>query len=104
MICSLTPPCWSWSPTCRICVPPAETVVNEALLAGVRTVVSDRAGAACLVIPENGAVVSVNARDAFREALEAQLAATEPFDGTLRPDLMPYGFESMISRLMDDLK
>ena len=79
-------------------------VVNEALLAGVRAVVSDRAGAACLVTPENGAVVSVDAPDAFREALDTQLAASIPFDGILRPDLMPYGFESMISRLIDDLK
>ena len=79
-------------------------VVNEALLAGARAVVSDRAGAACLVTPENGAVVSVDAPDAFRDALEKQLATSRPFDGTLRPDLMPYDFETMVSRLIEDLK
>ena len=79
-------------------------VVNEALLAGVRTVISDRAGAACLVTTENGAVVAVNDEKAFRDALEKQLLAARPFDGTLRPDLMPYDFETMVSRLIDDLK
>ena len=79
-------------------------VVNEALLAGARAVVSDRAGAACLVTPENGAVVTVDDPGAFRDALETQLAASMPFDGALRPDLMPFGFETMVSRLIDDLK
>lgn len=78
-------------------------VVNEALLAGCRVVVSDRTGAACLVAPENGAVVHVDDGDAFRRALEEQLAAAAPFDGTLRPDLMPYTFETMVSQLVQEL-
>ena len=34
---------------------------------------------------------------------EAQLAASVPFDGTLRPDRMPFGFETTVSRLIQDL-
>ena len=78
-------------------------VVNEALLAGARAVVSDRVGAASLITPENGDVVPVDDRDFFRKALEAQLAASVPFDGTLRPDRMPFDFETTVSRLIQDL-
>lgn len=78
-------------------------VVNEALLAGAHAVVSDRVGAACLITAENGAVVAVDDRDSFREALERQLEAALPFTGALRPDLMPIDFETTVSQLIRDL-
>lgn len=100
---------YAWYNVGRVLVLPSGqeafgAVVNEALLAGARVVVSDRAGAASLVNPSNGAVVSVDDPDAFRDALRVQLAASQPFDGTLRPDLMPFAFETMFSRLIDELK
>lgn len=99
---------YAWYPVGQVLVLPSAqeafgAVVNEALLAGARAVVSDRAGAASLITPENGAVVAVNDRDAFREALEAQLAVSIPFDGTLRPDRMPFDFETTVSQLIRDL-
>lgn len=78
-------------------------VVNEALLAGVRVVVSDRAGASFLVTPENGAVVSADDKNGFRTALESQLAAATPFDGALRGNLMPIHFDTVIRQLIQDL-
>lgn len=78
-------------------------VVNEALLAGTRVVVSDRAGASCLVTPDNGAVVAVDNEKTFRDALDRQLVVTRPFDGTLRPDMMPFDFDTLVSQLVQDL-
>lgn len=78
-------------------------VVNEALLAGARVAVSARAGAACLVTPENGAVVDIDAPDALRKALEGQLAASGPRPGELRPDLMPYEFNTLMDELVRQL-
>ena len=78
-------------------------VVNEALLAGARVAVSSHAGAACLVTAENGAVVDIDAPDALRKALEGQLAASGPRTGELRPDLMPYEFNTLMDNLVRQL-
>ena len=78
-------------------------VVNEALLGGLHVVVSDRAGSSFLVTKENGAVVSIDDTEAFRAAIEAQLAEALPYDGTLRKNLMPFGFETTVQKLIHDL-
>ena len=75
-------------------------VVSEALLAGVRVVVSNHAGAACLVTSGNGVVVNI---DDLGAALEQQLALTPPRGGSLRPDLTPYGFKEMMEMLFKSI-
>ena len=78
-------------------------VVNEALTAGVRVVVSDHAGASCLVDGTNGEVVTGDSPEDVRNALERQLDLAGPHDGRLRPDLMPVRFKDMIDQLMKSL-
>ena len=78
-------------------------VVGEALQAGVRVVVSSQAGAACLVTPENGEVVDVDRKNALRDALERQLAASRRDVKGLRPDLTPYSFTDLMDNLVQNL-
>ena len=78
-------------------------VVNEALTAGVRVVVSDHAGASCLVDGTNGEVVTGDSPEDVRNALERQMDLAGLHDGRLRPDLMPVRFKEMIDQLMKSL-
>ena len=78
-------------------------VVGEALQAGVRVVVSVRAGASCLVTEDNGEVVDIDRENALRKALERQLAASERTGKGLRPDLTPYRFSDLMDNLVRNL-
>ena len=78
-------------------------VVNEALTAGVRVVVSDHAGSSCLVDGNNGEVVTGDSPEDVRNALERQMDLAGPHDGRLRPDLMPVRFKDTIDQLMKSL-
>lgn len=78
-------------------------VVNEAFTAGVRVVVSDHAGASCLVDGTNGEVVTGDSPEDVRNALERQMDLCGPHDGRLRPDLMPVRFKDMIDRLLKSM-
>lgn len=79
-------------------------VVNEALVSGSRVLVSEKAGSACLVRPENGAVVPIGNRDAVLSALKEQLSLSRSFDGrSMRPCLMPFSFEERVAVLEKEL-
>lgn len=78
-------------------------VVMEALTAGSRVVVSRHAGASCLVDGSNGTVVDEDTPEAVRSALEGQLEQSLPFQGELRPDLMPVSFQEMMDRLVAEI-
>lgn len=78
-------------------------VVVEALMAGVRVVVSGHAGASCLVDGNNGEVVSAADPEEVRSSLERQLELCEPFQQRLRKNLMPCGFQDRINGLITEL-
>lgn len=78
-------------------------VVNEALVGGVRVVVSDHAGASCLVDCNNGEVVTGDRPEEVRDCLERQMDRSEPFRGGLRADLMPVRFREMINELITEI-
>ncbi len=72
-------------------------VVNEALLAGCRVCVSERAGSACLVTPENGAVFNPDDENDFSSKLECVIAA-QPLKKEVT-SLMPVHYENFVNQL-----
>ncbi|HLP04291.1 MAG TPA: glycosyltransferase, partial [Paludibacter sp.] len=86
---------------------PFGAVVNEALIAGVPVLCSSVAGAACLVTPRNGRIISPHDKQQLVEALS--LALPDPpaaFDGAgqqkphWRKSAMPYSFGAKIGELV----
>lgn len=85
---------------------PYGAVVNEALLAGLPAVVSDRAGARGLVREgENGTVVDAADEGALADALATWLARVEPVRagalGDLRPSRMGLRFVDAVDAIVD---
>ena len=79
-------------------------VINEALVSGSRVLVSEKAGSACLVTPENGAVVPIGDKAVILSALKTQLALSQSFDGrSMRPCLMPFTFKERVEVLEKEL-
>ena len=80
-------------------------VVDEALMAGVLPIVSDRVGSKDLIVDGNGAVLPADdpARwtDAIRELLSRTLPKRAPLP--LKPCLMPFSFESALNDVIASL-
>jgi len=69
-------------------------VVNEALLAGCRVVVSEKAGSACMVDEHNGEIINPFKIDEVASALDRQLQKCFPRkEITYRPHLMGLEFD-----------
>ena len=75
-------------------------VTNEALLAGNRVVISEKAGSCCLVTANNGEIVDPYDVESVTKALDNQLKLVGPKDGIYeRPSLMDVTYEERISNL-----
>lgn len=72
-------------------------VVNEALLAGCRVCVSKRAGSACLVTPENGALFNPVNGDELSDKLRRELDA-QPLKKAVK-SLMHVDFDTFVEQL-----
>jgi glycosyltransferase involved in cell wall biosynthesis len=88
---------------------PFGAVVNEALLAGMPAVVSDRAGAHTLVAPgENGEVVEAGSPAALDAALAGWLRRVPPLDpaalGEPRPSCMVSTFDQAVEAFVAGLE
>lgn len=80
-------------------------VTNEALLAGCRVIVSERAGSSCLVNDKNGELIDPMNVDNIAAAINRQLEmSTIPDLGMLRNSLMTESFEGRINYLVEKLK
>ncbi len=76
-------------------------VTNEALIAGCRTIVSNKAGSSCLVSKDNGEIVDPMDVVAIANAIDRQFAlANIPNLSLSRPGLMTVSFEERIDNLV----
>ncbi len=73
-------------------------VVNEALLAGCRVCVSERAGSACLVNADNGTLFSPDAHGALRDILGRELESISTKKTVV--SLMPITYQSYVDKLV----
>ena len=80
---------------------PYGAVTNEALLAGCRVVISEKAGSACLVNKNNGEIIAPMDIEAIADALDRQLKMINLREEriTHRKNLMTVKFEERISNL-----
>ena len=79
-------------------------VTNEALLAGCRVVISEKAGSSCLVSEENGELIDPMDVDGMAAAMEKQLGlASVPDLKESRKSLMKVSFEERINNLVNKL-
>ena len=80
-------------------------VTNEALLAGCRVIVSERAGSSCLVNDKNGELIDPMNEEKMAAAIDRQLSVANVSNlNSPRCDLMPISFEERISNLVDKIK
>lgn len=83
---------------------PFGAVTNEALLAGCRVVISQKAGSSCLVDETNGELIDPMSVDNIAKAIDHQFSiACVPDIKTPRKSLMNHTFEENIIRLIDTL-
>lgn len=85
---------------------PYGAVTNEALLAGCRVVISEKAGSACLVNKNNGEIIAPMDIEAMADALDRQLKLIRKRDGNIeyRKNLMTVKFDERINSLKEILK
>lgn len=84
---------------------PFGAVTNEALLAGCRVVISDKAGSACLVGVNNGELVNPEDVHNIAAAIDNQMALSSVPDMILpRKSLMTISFDERIDNLVNCLK
>lgn len=80
-------------------------VTNEALLAGCRVIVSERAGSSCLVCETNGEIINPVNVENIAEAIDRQMELTAVPDlKAPRKSLMTVSFEERINNLVNKLK
>lgn len=80
-------------------------VTNEALLAGCRVIVSERAGSSCLINESNGEIINPMEVDNIAAAIDRQMSlAAIPNLETPRKSLMNVSFEERIDNLVKKLK
>ena len=83
---------------------PFGAVTNEALLAGCRVIVSERAGSSCLVNSENGEIINPMDIEEIAAAIDRQMElSVEPNYETCRKNLMKISFEERIDNLVGKL-
>ena len=82
---------------------PFGAVTNEALLAGCRVVISERAGSACLVSGDNGELINPMDVSGMAMAMDRQLGLSTPPDlNRIRYSKMVVSFEKKINSLIKD--
>ena len=80
-------------------------VTNEALLAGCRVIISNKAGSSCLVNKWNGETVDPNDVKNMADAIDRQFAlATVPDLQEARRSMMPVTFDDLMGNLISRLK
>ena len=83
---------------------PFGAVTNEALLAGCRVVISEKAGSSCLVCDRNGELISPIEVDNISEAIDRQLGlASIPNLTEPRNSLVTMSFEERMGNLINKL-
>ena len=83
---------------------PFGAVVNEALIAGCRTVVSDSIGATCLIDEENGRIFETNNFESLKKTLSEIIEKTPPLnDICLKECLMKESFSTTILKFVNFL-
>lgn len=87
---------------------PWGAVINEALVAGVPVICSDKAGASELIVnPSVGAVVDVSNEVALTNCLIQRLESARPVTGetpqVLRDSIMPQTFEKSVEGFIDPI-
>ncbi len=76
-------------------------VVNEALAIGVRTILSDRAGARELIVSEKqGRLICPHNRPAIEEAIREEAARMIPAPPAMRPNLLPYDLPECVDSFL----
>lgn len=84
---------------------PFGAVTNEALLAGCRVIISQKAGSSCLVEDSNGELIDPMDIDGIANAIDRQMAlASVPNLMTPRRSLMTITFEDRINILINRLQ
>lgn len=76
---------------------PFGAVVNEALLAGCRVCVSERAGSACLVTPDNGSVFNPEDKNELTVKLQQDIGKC-PMEKEVK-SMMPVHYETFVKQL-----
>lgn len=79
---------------------PFGAVVNEALIAGCKVIVSDRVGANTLVNQDNGKIFYYNDLEALKHLL---MTSVETSDKKWNHNLMPFSFQEMYSSFQEFL-
>lgn len=78
-------------------------VTNEALLAGMPALVSEKAGSSCLIDETNGAIFSLN-KGCLASLLKEKLSVCQGVEVekiNLRPSLMPYSYAEQMNALIN---
>lgn len=84
---------------------PFGATTNEALLAGCRMIVSEKAGSSCLVNKTNGEIVDPMNVEGMASAIDRQMALNPVPDlNSMRGSLMTVSFEERINNLVEKLK
>lgn len=84
---------------------PFGAVTNEALLAGCRVIISEKAGSSCLVNEENGELIDPMDVSLITDAIDRQLGvASVPDFLHPRKSLMTITFDERINNLVNELK
>ena len=100
---------YAWYNIADICVLPSikepfGAVTNEALLAGCRCLVSEKAGSKCLIDENNGEIFDPYDMEALSRLLDVNLKKiTKSGKLVLKPDLMSISFETMLSSTLSKL-
>ncbi len=93
---------YAWYNIADICVLPSTqepfgAVTNEALIAGCRCLVSEKAGSKCLIDGNNGEIFNPYDMEALSRMLDVNLKKITKSDKLdLKPNLMTMGFEEML--------
>ena len=84
---------------------PFGAVTNEALLAGCRVIVSERAGSSCLVNSENGEIINPMNVEGIAVAIDRQMALSAALNYEIgRKNMMKVSFDERICNLINRLK
>lgn len=100
---------YAWYNIADICVLPSTqeafgAVTNEALIAGCRCLVSEKAGSKCLIDENNGEIFNPYDMEVLSRLLDANLKKiVKPDKLVLKPNLMPISFKTMLYSTLSEL-
>jgi len=83
---------------------PFGAVTNEALIAGCRVVVSERAGSSCLVSITNGEIINPMDVKGMSEAIDRQMHSSKiPKLNCPRKNLMPVSYKTVMNKFVEKM-